>query len=124
MEITMEEAIHPKNRGFLSVYVLCADEHSVKIGISNNPANRVRTIQTGQDREIRIYWAIRLWKPCARAVERAIHTRLRSALSHIRGEWYLFSPAQAVAEIKKEIARQGFEDASSPCVLYGWEERT
>jgi hypothetical protein len=121
MEISLEQAVHPKNRGLMSVYVLCADEHSVKIGISNHPGNRATAIQVGQDREIRVYWAIRLWKPLAREIERIIHTRLKNSLSHIRGEWYLFSPAQAVAEIKTEIARQGFP--SSPCTLYGWEER-
>lgn len=111
--------LRPENRCVNSVYVLCADDHAVKIGVSRDPGKRAKQIQSGQDRKICIYWAVELWRPQAIELERRLHERLRKQTTHIRGEWYLLSPAQAVAEIKREISRCCFQ--SDPHPLYGMD---
>lgn len=102
----------------IAIYVICVEDHAVKIGISNTPGNRVVAIQTGQDRLVTVYWAIRASEEEARSVEQAIHKRLRGSNLHLRGEWYLMSPAQAVAEIEREIAKQKVKTMVD--LSYGW----
>ncbi len=104
-----------------SIYILSADEYSVKIGVSMNPRQRAKDIQVSQDRNICVYWATIMLKPYAYLVETALHKRLRGSVGHLRGEWYLYSPAQAVALVKSEIKAQGFN--SIPCPEYGFGDR-
>lgn len=88
-----------------SVYVMVAgDDAAVKIGVSTNPGNRLRSLQTGQDRIIRIFWATELEFGDAHELERAVHARLKSALGvHASGEWYYIAPETAVGVIQREI---------------------
>ena len=89
-----------------AIYVIEAGA-SVKIGVSNNPASRARALQVGQDREVRVFWAVRLATKQATAIEAALHKRMRSANTHMRGEWYVISPQEARAVIEREIAKRG-----------------
>ena len=90
-----------------AVYVIEAFP-SLKIGISRDPAKRARQLQVGQDREVCVFWAIRLAASDAQKVETEVHRRLGSRNIHMRGEWYAFSPMEARAEIERVIGDLGF----------------
>ncbi len=90
----------------VAIYVIAVpDQQIVKIGISNDPGRRCVGIQT--DKDVCVYWAVRLAKKDALKVEQAIHKRMAETLNHRRGEWYSMDPDTAVATIKQTIAQFG-----------------
>lgn len=103
MRKAMDRAIQG---GGYAVYVMTAeDKRCCKIGFSENPRKRMRQIQTGQDSEITLFFAIRLNEENARWLEAAIHRYLAKTLNHKRGEWYLMEPETA-AQIVIRMAIQ------------------
>jgi hypothetical protein len=84
-----------------AVYVICKGDYEVKIGVSKNVGNRSLNLQSSNSQELRIYWAVRFDKPDAYRLETMLHKDLRKTVSHIRGEHYMMSGAQAVDIIKR-----------------------
>lgn len=86
----------------VAVYVMW-DGCSTKIGRSKNIGLRVKSMQTGHDRKIRVFWAIRLRRSDAICVEKAIHRVLSRTKYHQLGEWYNFNAEQAVQIVKQAV---------------------
>jgi hypothetical protein len=96
--------------GTTAVYVMCIGDRPTKIGISNNPGHRAKNIQVGQDRTVRVFWAVRLARKDALAVERAVHATLKTTPMHLRGEWFMIGGSEAVAVIKDHIRKLRLKD--------------
>jgi AraC-like DNA-binding protein len=92
-----------------AVYVICADDTAVKIGVSTHPERRVKAIQTGQDKTVRIFWAVILLRSEAYKIERTVHRRLADTAGKARGEWYYIDPRSAVGVIQSVIEKSGFD---------------
>ncbi len=92
------------------IYVLCAgDESLVKIGHTSDLVQRQKDLQTGQDKQIRVFWAIRMARDDAVAIERDIHKELEPTLNHRMGEWYDMWPQVAVAVVLRHVKARGCE---------------
>ena len=72
------------------VYVIQeADDGDVKIGIAERPHERLRRLQTGNSRELRLLYCERASdKRSAARIERWLHEEF--AGHRIRGEWFRF----------------------------------
>jgi hypothetical protein len=91
-----------RTRGPLWMYAIQAGEDGpIKLGVSKNPAQRLKTIQTGHAAELR---GLAAWR-CLSEEERMVHDGYRHAC--IRGEWF-----HPVPELLRYIKRAGtpFED--------------
>jgi len=74
----------------------------LKIGMANNPAARLRSIQTGSPQPIRLLRHFAVETEQARRVERRTHLGL---LDHrLAGEWFEISLDQAVAAVEQAMA--------------------
>ena len=76
------------------VYFVGSEDGPVKIGYSNNPSQRLNTLQIGHHAPLRIHAVL----PAERWAESALHARFASA--RVSGEWYKRTP-----EIEVFIAR-------------------
>jgi hypothetical protein len=101
-----------------AVYVMTAGSVT-KIGRSVRVGGRALGIQSGQEKEVCVYWAIRLATKDANAVERAIHKQLAGSKYHARGEWYYMAPAAARGLIEAEIRDRGVETYKDFSFGYG-----
>lgn len=101
-----------------SLYVMEAGS-AVKIGLSKRPGSRALGVQTGQEKDVRVHWAIRLPLDAARQIEREIHNSLRGSKYHARGEWYYMSPAAARGLIEAEIGKSGVK--YEPDLSFGFD---
>lgn len=106
------------NGSDVAVYVMSIDDVVVKIGRSANPSARALAIQTAQDREVSVYWAVRLPRLDANNLEKHVHRRLRATLNHSRGEWYMMAPETAKAVIESAIVELGLK--STVDIIFGW----
>lgn len=99
----------PEYRPHISdVYVMTAGE-AVKVGISRNVASRARALQTGNEKDVRIFWAVTMNKGFAEETERAVHAELRKlAGAAATGEWFYVAPETAVSVIKRVIVENKF----------------
>lgn len=89
-----------------AVYVMTAGS-AIKIGRSARVGGRALQIQGGQEKDVCVYWAIRLLSADAIAVERSIHRELAGSKYHARGEWYHMDPGTARGIIEAEIRKRG-----------------
>lgn len=65
------------------VYVIQGDEGTpIKVGLSEDPPARLKTLQTGNPQTLRLLYVI----PGGHAIEAALHRRLEG--SQVLGEWY------------------------------------
>jgi hypothetical protein len=70
-----------------------------KIGISENPKNRLASLQVGNAKDLKInFLSLFLPRDCQKA-ERVIHKKLSD--KNVRGEWFKTSP-QEIEQILKE----------------------
>lgn len=80
------------------IYVI-QDLEFCKVGHANDPTGRLRSMETGNPREMRIAHLFRFPdRDGAVAVEGATHRFLRD--QWIRGEWFHVTPAEAAAGIR------------------------
>lgn len=86
-----------KKRGY--VYFISDNNGNVKIGVSNEPAGRLKTLQTGNGARLNLLTCIRGggWK------ESQLHKRF--AEDRINGEWFILSPQieNYIKAIKKSL---------------------
>lgn len=73
---------HPHER----VYFISADDGPVKIGLTNNPEQRLEHLQTGSPYRLKLLAVIR----AGRSLERAYHSYFDG--SRLNGEWFARSP--------------------------------
>ncbi len=102
----------PRPEGYVqhvaSIYVMTAGDTAVKIGVSIDPGRRVKSLQNGQDKIVRIYWAADFEFSEAYEIERAVHKRLKTTPGHASGEWYYIDPETAVGVIRSECRRANY----------------
>ena len=90
------------------LYVICeqSDEPTpVKIGLSVKPERRLKQLQTGQSSQLVLFHKEEVPDEQVYGLERAIHRDLRH--KRVKGEWFLITPEDAVAEIKHALIRYG-----------------
>ena len=83
----------------MRVYAI-ATATAVKIGVSNNPPKRLRTLQTGATDKLRLVHSIE--HSDARLVERLAHDMLKD--KHTHGEWFRVSEDEAVGAISRAVS--------------------
>lgn len=80
--------------------IACGD--CVKIGLSNDPEQRLRTLTTGMKDEARLIgsraYPNRLY---AKRAEAILHWSLMAKRVRARSEWYRMTPAQALAALSR-----------------------
>lgn len=84
-----------KNGGY--VYVLLANDNTVKIGVTMNPYKRISQIETASGKEI-VDWFIS--EPCLNytAIESKLHRYFSDA--RLKGEWFNIKYNDAIKELK------------------------
>lgn len=84
------------------IYVIGYDVAGpLKIGISANPEKRLRQLQTGQDKQLRLFHIEETIAGYPRFMEGFIHSNL--APKRIKGEWFDVAVEDAIAEVKFSI---------------------
>lgn len=84
-----------------ALYVIKSEHGPVKVGISNNPARRLASLQAGSPAKLALAHVESISDLSALTVERAAHDLLRAVHSH--GEWFDADAADAVAAIREAI---------------------
>jgi hypothetical protein len=78
----------------------------VKVGITNDPAARLRTLQTGMPGEVAMpYLVVLPERDMAIRLERRLHKRL--ADRHERGEWFRIGLEEAISATDEESGVRG-----------------
>ena len=93
------------------VYLIAAEDGPVKVGVSCDASNRLRSLQCGSSRRLVIH---KVW-PCgefAGRFERHAHDALKAY--HIGGEWFSISSDQAVLRIDEIYQEIGLFAYSTP----------
>jgi hypothetical protein len=86
-----------------AIYVLQVGTDAVKIGISNDPASRLRHLQSGQDRSLRTVLVLWMRQQDAVQAELAIHRRLKHTAHHARGECYYMATDTAISFVRSTL---------------------
>jgi len=100
----------------LYVYAIGDEQNNVKVGISKNPKQRLRSIQTGHPYKLHILFTEEF--DCSRKhilrIERKLHFELSTQYKKEKGEWFYISPTQ-LESLKKHIIffRIRYEDEST-----------
>ena len=80
------------------LYVIGSTEKPYKIGITNNPDRRLKNIQTGHPKKLKIHYKEEIPDSQVRLLEQNIHRVIKRYQSH--GEWFDIDLEQAIAEVK------------------------
>jgi hypothetical protein len=95
-----------------AVYIIETDRGVCKVGISNNPTERLVNLQTGSPFRLRLVYAA-IHSDASR-IETIVHHMLRDKLAY--GEWFCVSQDvardaiwKAAAQIGKPIAGSGYD---------------
>ena len=82
------------------LYIIANNELGpVKIGFSNNPEHRLKTLQTGHIDELKIYYKKQF--PNAMTIEKICHSMLNEKRK--RGEWFSLTVEEAISYIEFAI---------------------
>jgi hypothetical protein len=80
------------------LYVIAAKkEGPVKLGLSQDPARRVRQLQTGSAELLQIHHTEEVPDDRVRIAESALHQMLGH--KRLKGEWFRMSVEEAIAEV-------------------------
>ena len=87
------------------IYVIAGEDKSrVKIGISDNPAERVNQLQTGNAENLELYFSEEVdTRRKAELLERKIHDTLR--VQRVKGEWFSIDIDTAIQEVQYHYIR-------------------
>lgn len=99
-----------------AIYVIQVGTDAVKIGISNDPPSRLKALQSGQDRSLRMAWVGWLKERDAIQAEAAIHRRLRLTANYARGECYLMATDTAISFVQSTLEEVGLRWLSDETV--------
>lgn len=95
------------------IYIISNELNYVKVGVSKNPKQRVRSLQTGNEHKLTLLFQEEF--NCTRKhllnIEKEIHKQLRVISTHAMGEWFLIT-ADKLESVKNTIIyhRIRFED--------------
>lgn len=98
----------------VNLYVIGSDGGPMKVGLANNTARRLRSIQTGSSRKVRVLFEAPVATALARDVERRAHWLLRDSRAH--GEWFTVDARTATEAAKAAVACNGEGEKAKPSV--------
>lgn len=78
-----------------------------KIGITKNPKQRTKGLQTANGQIVRMAWYRWMHGPDARKLEKAIHDKFRGSKYHAHGEWYYLDADTAIGIVSKMTHEMG-----------------
>lgn len=104
--------------GLAAVYVIAPvnDTGFCKIGITDNPVNRLSTIQTSHWVDLKIHSILWVWGNNARVVEKASHNEAKARSLEMRGEWVKSTTYGALDLVLDVAARLGVEAGGNESV--------
>lgn len=80
------------------LYVIGGTEKPYKIGITNNPARRLKNLQTGHPKKLKLHHIELIPDDQVRLLEQTIHNTIKHRKTH--GEWFDVDLEQAISEVK------------------------
>jgi predicted GIY-YIG superfamily endonuclease len=80
------------------IYVIASKQTPVKIGITHDCEQRLKSLQTGHSDKLQIFHQESVDKDKARILEHIIHKNLKLKRSH--GEWFNITVEEAIKEIQ------------------------
>jgi len=75
------------------IYVIGPDEGEQKIGLSKSPERRLKNLQTGHPKRLRIHHKEPIDATIVHKLEKKIHTELN--YKRTKGEWFNMTPQEA-----------------------------
>lgn len=96
----IEEVLPQDNRNRQYVYIIeNNDNGAIKIGVGNDPDNRLKQLQTGSVAELSLVYRSII---CSNAfeVEKFMHHNFKE--KHIRGEWFNIDKTEVINELEKQ----------------------
>lgn len=78
-----------------------------KIGITKNPKQRSKEIQTANGYVVRMIWYRWMDGPDARKLEKAIHDKYAGSKYHAHGEWYYMNAETAIGIVSRMTEEMG-----------------
>jgi hypothetical protein len=96
------------------LYIMGSDRGPKKVGIAANPALRLRRLQTGNSRELRVLFQQEAPEGLATDIERRAHWLLREHKTH--GEWFSVSAKAAIEAVAQAISENGEGEKERPSV--------
>ena len=96
----IEEVLPQDNRNRQYVYIIeNNDNGAIKIGVGNDPDNRLKQLQTGSVSELSLVYRSII---CSNAfeVEKFMHHNFKD--KHIRGEWFNIDKTEVINELEKQ----------------------
>jgi len=103
----IESLTYPFPVDSASVYVIGCSR-GVKIGHSGDVRKRATDLAVSNPEPLFIYWAVRLIRKHACAVDTEIKNRLKKAGKQLRGEWYDISPEEAKLTVEMVISENKY----------------
>lgn len=88
-----------------NLYVIGEPKGPVKIGLATNPDRRLRSLQTGSSRKVRLLLQLPVPTASARDIERRAHWLLRDCRAH--GEWFTTGEIEATEAARAAVACNG-----------------
>ena len=85
------------------LYVIGPQCGAQKIGFSENPTQRLRTLQTASAEPLLVHTAVLVPKHRVRLLEKQLHREL--GYRRLTGEWFDLSPDDAVAQVHHAVIR-------------------
>lgn len=85
------------------IYIIGSDEPPFKIGITNNLDKRLKNLQTGHPKLLKIHEYKEVTSDKVRLLERVIHRHLKMYRTH--GEWFDISLENARLELEFALIR-------------------
>lgn len=90
------------------IYVIGPKEPPIKIGITGDCEQRLKSLQTGHSQRLHIHYKEQVDKKIAKLYEGIIHQNLKHKQTH--GEWFDISIEDAINEIKWCLIRYENEE--------------
>ena len=97
-----------------AIYVIGSARGPKKIGLAANPMLRIRAIQTGHGKPIKLLHACIVPRAASSAIERRAHWLLRESKTH--GEWFDVSANAAKRAVDQAVAEGGEGEKEGPSV--------
>lgn len=89
------------------IYVIGSDTKPYKIGFSKNPEKRLKQLQTGHPKKLKIHHLEEINSNEVLIIEKNIHKENKFKKSH--GEWFDLELEEAIAEIKFALIKYSKE---------------
>lgn len=80
------------------IYAIGSDNGNIKIGFSNNPHQRLRSLQTGHNEPLQIHYIHEVSEENVKVFEKIIHKQL--AHKRVHGEWFDITPSDVEQHIR------------------------